>query len=214
MSLQVTDAEGNSSSKAVNNPSPTSASLAFAVVPVRISNVQFVNTANGISLTSRLNNGSNNIAIIAVTADSSTNTDTSTNASLKTLLKSIQLRVTHLSGADVTTINGMTIEQVNGNTGSIAGTLSLSNGSGTATFAMTGLGTDAEINNGTMKYYVVKADVTKDTTTDNDDYVKVEFAGFSNGEVTYSSNDTNYSGSNVTDLRVGLTKLDGTQINE
>lgn len=97
MSLDVTDAEGNSSSKAVTDPSATSASLAFAVVPVRISNVQFVNTANGISLTSRLNNGSNNVAIIAVTADSSTNTDTDTNASLKTLLKSIQLRVTHLT---------------------------------------------------------------------------------------------------------------------
>lgn len=214
LSMAVTDAEGANSGKTLSSFPTTSNSLAFAVIPVRISNVQFVDSANGISRASRLNNGENNVAIIAVTTEASINSDTATNSSLKTLLKQIQLRVTHFNATSWTTVNSVSIEKINGTTGSVAGTLSLAGGSGTATFDTTGLGTDAEISNQSVVHYVVKANVTKNGPQDNDDYVKVEFAGFTNSQVLYSSNDSVYSGTNVTDLRIGLTRLDGTQVNE
>jgi len=74
-------------------------------------------------------------------------------------------------------------------------------------------GVDYELENGTTTYFVVKATVTKDTTTDNDDYVKVQFDSL-NGVVSYQSDDTNHNDAAITDLRVGMTKLEGTQINE
>jgi hypothetical protein len=44
---------------------------------------------------------------------------------------------------------------------------------------MTNLNPDNEIDNGTTVYYLVKANYTKDSTSDNDDYIKVEFEDFS-----------------------------------
>lgn len=81
-----------------------------------------------------------------------------------------------------------------------------------ATFLLTG--TDYKLDNGTTTYFVVKADVTKGTTADNDDYVKVEFAAFNGSELKFRSDDTGNNDTSITDARLGITSLDGTQINE
>jgi hypothetical protein len=88
---------------------------------------------------------------------------------------------------------------------------------GTVTFDTTvsDFGSDDEIDNGSTLYYVVKADVVKDDANqaENNDFVKVSFKTMDNSQVVYSSDGTT-NNSDVTDLRIGLTKLDGTQINE
>ena len=83
---------------------------------------------------------------------------------------------------------------------------------GDATFLLTG--TDFELDNGTTTYYVVKANVTKGTTADNDDYIKVQFDAFNWDQVKYKSDDSWNNDTSITDARLGITSLDGTQINE
>jgi hypothetical protein len=111
-----------------------------------------------------------------------------------------------------TSVASYTIEKVNGDASTVAATVA----GGYVTFDTTavGLGSDDEIDNGTTVYYVVKANVTKDGTNDNDDYLKVEFDAFNASQVKYVSDSTSINNTSVTDLRIGLTKLDGTQINE
>jgi hypothetical protein len=75
-------------------------------------------------------------------------------------------------------------------------------------------GTDFEIDGGSTSYYVLKANITKWSANDNDDYVKVEFSAFDGGELQYKSNDLGNNDTSITDARLGITKLDGTQINE
>lgn len=197
-------------------------SLAFAVVPTRISNVSFVSEANGVTRATKLNNGSNNVAIIAITTDSSTNTNVN-GGTLKTNLKTVKLNVSKLTSAAGTAISAMTIEKVNGTEGSVAGTL-LNGAAGatfgandtpnTATFDVSSLSADDLIDNGTTVYYVVKATVTKDWTTDNDDYVKVSFDALNSSQIVYTADSAITGLADVTDLRIGQTKIDGTQINE
>lgn len=84
----------------------------------------------------------------------------------------------------------------------------------TVTFDTSAFTADDLIDNGTTVYYVVKATVTKDTTSDTDDYVKVSFDALNSSQMVYTANSAITGLADVTDLRIGLTKIDGTQINE
>ena len=216
VALYVTDAEGASSNKVVSNVN-TSASNAFAVLPVRVSNVALVSSANGVSVATSLSNGSNNVAIIAVTTDTSSNLNNSGSA-LKTQLTQVKL---DLDKYALTTASDLTIEKIGGTSGSTGATVTNAintTGSTTtvATFNLAGLGVDALVNNGSTVYFVVKANgVTKDTASDKDDYIQAKFSALNNSQVVYTA-DTSVNGqANVTDLRLGsVTKLDGVKVSE
>ncbi|EKD66657.1 MAG: hypothetical protein ACD_49C00025G0001 [uncultured bacterium (gcode 4)] len=226
LKLTVTDAEGASSNKVVSNPAITAASNAFSVLPVKVSSIAFVDSASGVSRATKLNNGSNNVAIIAVTTDSSTNTDSTDSSALKTVLQDIKLDVYNYDGGAVgTAITAMTIEKVNGTNAAIIANLLADDGGAAYTVAGGAVaadaffnlsGTDYQLDNGTTTYFVVKATVTKDATlgSDTDDYVKVQFDALNASNVIYASDDAVTNNTSVTDLRIGLTKIDGTQINE
>jgi len=209
LKLTVTDADGSESNKALAGFAQTDASNAFSVLPVRISNVAFVSSYNGINVTNKLTNGINNVAIIAITTDSSTNIDDTDGSSLKTLLTQIKMKESKLAS---TTGDAYTIEKINGDASTVSGTVA----GGYVTFITTGagLGTDDQIDNGTTVYYLVKVNVTKNNAVDNDDYLKLDFDSFTASQVEYCSDSTSANNALVTDLRIGLTKLDGTQINE
>ena len=219
--LDVTDAEGVSSRKvvtAIDTNSVSTASTKFSVLPVRVSNVTFADSFGGVARTAKLVSGTNNLAIVKVTTDSSTNTDDTDGGSLKTQLTEMTLDVTTLFGTALansgTTLASVTIEKINGSTGSVSSSgNTVSAGSGQFVFNMTQLGTDSDIENGSEVYYVVKATITKSSTTDNDDYVKAQFNALS-GQFKYKSDSTALNNTAVTDPRFSFTKLDGTQISE
>ena len=206
LSLLVTDAEGNSSNKSVTAPSQTSDSLAFKVLPVRISSVAFVDSYSSQSRDTKFNWGDQNLAIVALTTDSSTNTDTDW-GSLKILLTQLKLKISAYNAANYT---GFTVEKISGSDWAIAWTIATDY----VTFNTTALTGDDEIDNGTTAYYLIKATLAKTGSAENDDYIKVEFDALDGGEVTYASDHITYSGTTVTDLRIWVTKIDGTQINE
>lgn len=222
LSLDVTDADGASSNKTVITPALTSASLQFAVLPVRVSNVALVSSASGTSLASKFSNGTNNVAIIAVTTDSSSNTNTTSGASLKTQLSTVRVDVSKLSHAS-SVVGSLTIEKIGGSLTPIAGAVSsgsLGASSASAVVTFTTTGSDYDINNGSTVYYLVKAlSVTNSSGSglDKDDYIQVYFSGLntatgSTAGIEYSDDD---AGTTITDLRIGsLTKIDGIQINE
>lgn len=320
LDLVIDDAEGNSSNKVLSdwnndwtvdaqevvydddadasydeaaNDTDSGESLAFKVLPTKVSSVTFVDSISGTSRASKLNNGENNVAIIAVTTDSSSNVNTN-GGTLKTILKQVKLNQSRYSDTQIT---GYTIEKVNGTESAVSGAnaawtyvftptvadstnytvivdgtsytvtsdadataqeivellqaavnahadvtatednatltvtvdaskfataipgtsnLSVVNSSSTnvVTFDTSTFTTDDLIDNGVTVYYVVKANVTKDSDSDNDDYVKVSFDTLNNSEIVYSADDAITGLANVTDLRIGQTKIDGTQINE
>jgi hypothetical protein len=93
LTVQATDVEGDDSGKAITTgagvASATSASLAFKTVPVKISSVGFVSSYGGETVTSNITNGENTVGIIAITADSTTNSNSTDGSSLKTELESL-----------------------------------------------------------------------------------------------------------------------------
>lgn len=218
ISLSLT-AEGASSNKDVNGGSAITAgpSLAFDVLPVRVSNVALVSSANGVSVASKLSNGSNNVAIIAVTTDTSSNLN-GLGAGLKTAINSVKVDVDALSG---TTVTAYTIEKIGGTDG----VLDTKAPAAQVTFDLVaGTTNDNLVNNGSTVYYVVKATgVTKTAPVDNDDYIQVGFNDLSAGAITYAADTFNTVSTAdditgqalVTDLRLGsVTKLDGVKVSE
>lgn len=208
LALNVTDAEGAASNKVVANPAQTAASLAFAVVPVRVSNVALVSSANGVSVATSLSNGSNNVAIIAVTTDTSSNLNNN-GAGLKTNITSVAMDIEKLAA---TTVGGYTLEKIGGTELPVAGVVAGS----VVTFNVASFTADDLVNNGSTVYYVVKATgVAKNNTSDKDDYIQAKFNALNAGQVTYTADTAVNGQANVTDLRLGsVTKLDGVKVSE
>jgi hypothetical protein len=63
-------------------------------------------------------------------------------------------------------------------------------------------------------YFVIRADITKDSTNDNDDYAKIEFNDLSSSAVEYKSDDSSTNNTLITDLRLSQSKASWIQINE
>ncbi|MFZ2151084.1 MAG: S-layer homology domain-containing protein [Candidatus Absconditicoccaceae bacterium] len=231
LALQATDVEGDESGKAITAgagvATPTSASLAFAILPVRVSNIAFVNTYGGETVASQLNNGENVVGIIAVTTDTSTNTKLN-GTSLKTELESMKLVVAtdaaeYDASPDAGDISAFTVKKING---TIAAT-TVAQGNGTAMadavvlstaginlFRGVALGADEELENGTTTYYVVKATFSGLGSTVNK-YLQLKLENTDAGSVVeYSStesddNETYNATDNVTSLRIGSTSVNG-----
>lgn len=122
LKLQVTDAEGSSSSKVVTNPSDTLSSTAFNVVPVNVSAVTVAESREG----STLNDGASTVvAKVTLTADSTSNTKATDGATLKTKVEKLRFKVTSLSNLTAAWAGQFTIKRINpldGTNNSVAAT--------------------------------------------------------------------------------------------
>lgn len=205
IAFAVKKVEWADSFKQLTAPAQSLASNSFTVYPVRLSNVELVNSYNGYSINSKLLNGDNNAAIIKLTGENWNNTNTSNWATLKLLLSQIKMKMSKYTG---TTVNSVTIEKINGSdtpiTWSVAGWYITFN---TSTFT-----SDQKIETNSMSYYLVKVNVTKDNVQTTDDYVRFDFDWFNTWEVSYKSDEV--GDTDITKLGLDIVKLDWTQINE
>jgi len=250
--LTITDAEGNESNKDLAAASDGDAvvesqeigydsnsdgtfnaaetdsgeSLSYSVLPIKVSAVSFVSSYGGTSVSSSLNSGENTLAILALTTDSNTNTDTN-GGELKTALSNITVNISKLAGADATdstTLTSISIERVNGNDSdgvSADAIATVNTSAGTdddISFTMSNLTSDDNIlENGSTTYFAIKATVVKATNADIQDYAKVEFTDLDNTDngITYAADDNGISGyANVTEARIGVNTLEASQIND
>jgi len=235
LKLTVTDAEGASSAKTINMPAQTAASNKFSVVPVRISAVSFVNTYGGETVSSSLTNGSNTLGIIAVTTDSSDNTNSTDGSALKTELESMKVTISTDAPYDksnntaATDFTNLTVEKINGTnwvqpiTEQADGTTALAEDAiptDMNIFRGVALGSDKEIDNATTVYYVVKADFSS-LDSSNNKYIQLKLNDLDNSTtktVEYSSDNVDdvdwtwNASDNITSLRIGVTSIDGTSI--
>lgn len=203
--VTVTDAEGVSSKKLVSATNGSTYSKAFAISSVRVSAVAFVDSYAGVARATKLTAGANNLAILAVTADNTTNTKTSVAEILKTVVTNLKLQV-----LDNTTASGdlatVSVEKIGGN----GATASLTVSGGYATGALSAIGTDAEIAAGETVYFLVKGNVSLDVDGGNES-VQVSLENLNDGAVVYANND---GGASVSALRLTTTKLDGAKISD
>lgn len=223
LTFKATDVEGdesgNSISTGVGIASATSPSLAFTTIPTRISAVDLVDSYGGVSVATVLTNGVNNLAILKLTTDASTNTDADTGGSLKTLLTGITFDINANAGIAADTV---TVEKIGGtgdytfaaeNVAVLADTESTT----TVTVTMGSVATvNKEIDNSETSYYVIKASATG-LDSDSKLFAQVKFTDLDGGDIDYSSNDTDGLESSATDraaLYLGTTKLDGPKISQ
>ena len=231
LEMLITDAKWDESQKSVDVTSMDQAgevgdSKKFSVVPVRISNVAFVNSQGGETVSSSLTNGENTIGIIAITTDSSDNTNSTNGSALKTLLKDFKVTLNTDAVYDDTTANAaditaITVQKVNGITAAQSATLANGNAlpgpaawgtavTGINLFNNVNLGTDKEVENGTTVYYVVKATLAGLDSTENK-YVQLKLENLDTpNTVIYSSDEA--GAANITSLRIGTTSIDGTTL--
>ena len=235
LKLTVIDAEGDSSAKTIVMPAQTAASNKFSVVPVRISSVAFVSSYGWETVSSSLTNGSNTLGIIAVTTDSSNNTNSTDGSALKTELESMKVTISTDAPYDLsnntaaTDFTNLTIEKINGTnwSKSIAkkadGTTALGEDvvpTDMNIFRGVTLGSDKEIDNSTTVYYVIKADFSS-LDSSNNKYIQLKLKDLDSSTtktVEYSSDNVDdvdwtwNAADNITSLRIGVTSLDGPSI--
>lgn len=202
--VTVTDAEGVSSKKVITATNGSTYSKAFAINSVRVSAVAFVDSYAGVARATKLTAGSNNLAILAVTADNTTNTLQASSEILKTVIDSLKLQVSDSTLAS--SLTGITVEKVNGSIPAV----SLGYAGGYATGSLAGLGTDAEVAAGETVYFVIKGSVTLGGQA-GDESVQVSLENLNDGAIVYSDND---SGAAISALRLTTTKLDGAKISD
>ena len=214
LKLTITDAEWYSSSKAVTAPSQTAISKLFSVNSTNISAVSFVSSYNNVNVSSSLSAGDNNIAILSITTNSSVNTDSSDGGSLKTALEQIKFTVDY---ANINTFSGsdLSIERIWGAGNSAVSGLDVvvTDGAEVTLTWITDWTSDDLIDNGTTAYYLIKADLSLTGTNDHDSYIKVSFPTLNDSEIKYKS-DGSSNNTSVTDLRLWITTLNGTKIND
>lgn len=202
--VTVTDAEGVSSKKVVTATNGSTYSKAFAISSVRVSAVSFVDSFGGVSRATKLTSGTNNLAILAITADSTANTKQATTEVLKTVIDDLKLKLAQTVNTGATTL---TVEKIGGN----GSTASLAVSGGYATGSLSGLGIDAEISAGQTVYFVIKGSIGLDSGVAGNESVQVSLENLNDSAIVYSDDD---SGASVTALRLTTTKLDGAIISD
>lgn len=184
----------------------TGVSKDFGSLATRISAVTLTQTSSYGTVSSILKNGNQVAAIINVTADASSNT-TSDGKAVKTQLQTILVNISKLAA---TTINGITIQNADGDT--VAGVLNA--GVTTATFTVTG-NSDFEITPGSTETFIVKADVTKGGAGESDDYLEVSLDALNATDATanFSWKDSEDAAAKSA-LRLGTSSLSGFSLDE
>lgn len=247
LQLHAIKANGSSSSKLIygqavtttgaistTNYVGTGSSLAFSTIPTRISNVEFVSSYGGVNVSSTLTNGQNNVAILKITTDASSNTKVADGSSLKTVLKALRLSVeSDAKGATTGALalvnaanSGSIVVEKIGGTGinkeaALTSMTNVSPTEGLATVNLDSLDTNnIEIQNSTSVYYVVKASLANMSSTAQG-YVQVKLKALDStvgsANIEYKSSDILAGGiDNATNNRAALllstSSLDATKI--
>lgn len=171
LSLDADNVDGADSGDPIT-PTPSGQSYAFDVIPVHISNVEFVSSYGGYNVTTTYNSNTTDsvLAILKVTTNSWSNTELATNTILDAVLDTIQFTYP-------ATVTNVTLERVD-----------ISNGAQEP--AVTGLvqwGVD-DINNtltkGTIAYYVLEGDIATTAGT-----FTVKINSLDGGDFVYRSDD-------------------------
>lgn len=207
----------------------TAVSNVFAVVPVLITDLEFVSSYGGesVSTNNRLNPGQSTLAIVKFTNASHTNTDSTSGAALETLLQEVVFDIDK-SAALTLAVGETTIERIGGADGEIAATVSAAYGGGDEDLAADsagfltfdlegGMTSDHLLESGEVAYYVIKTSVTLDATSDFDDFLRISLenlnSGIANTPLTYKSDDL-LDVIQITEPRLDDSRLTGPQLNE
>ncbi len=227
LTMHVTDAEGVESNTTVlgddgtteisaTNPIATNESHDFAVVPVMISDVEFVSNYGGISL-DNLSTTPYNAAILKVTTASSTNIDQDDGSSLRTELVTLKLEVEYTrngySSGDIFTLKKIGSSD---NVG-ITAALGPATSPGTLSFTLTDGFTSADefINNGSISAYVLEAPGFGVVTTNSTVTVNlIDMDSGAPGEaIDYRSDDTEMNDL-IAPLRLQANEVNGIVITD
>lgn len=202
LNVSTDGAEGVSSNQDITSPIATSYSLPFYVFPIRISNVAFVTSYAGSTVSTSTAPGSNvNLAIIKVTADNWMNTDTTDGSALNMLIDTIEVvnnsnYVSNLTLRRIDISNGTDVSGV-GTTGDVS-------------FDLTSASTvDREIGSSEIAYYLIQGDITGVPSGSNT-VVRIDLENLDNGAFEFT-HDGSGAGT-YSALRLGFTRLDGTSI--
>lgn len=202
----------------------TATTKIFYMAGTKISNVDLVNSNGGKSVDTSLSGTDYyNVAIIAVTADASSNTDSDGNA-LKTIFASTTINI---EKAASTTIDTATIERIGGTDGEkslTVGTNLTSNvqTSGDLTGTLSSLMTnDQKIDPGTTAYYVVRVHVNAvSTATNYTNYVRANLNKLNGTSSVTAATDANinwkdgYNSTMFTALLLDTTSITGVKISK
>jgi hypothetical protein len=204
--LLIDEAQGVSSGDTVAAVSATSLSKTMGAVATKISAVSFVNSYNGVNVATSLSSDTmNNAAIIAVTAPATTNVKAD-GSEIKTAVKTIKVKV---DGNAAATTTVATLERIGGS-GTATSSDAVIDGNGYFTFTLSNV-LDSEIKGGETAYFALKVK-TVDFTGDQNSGSRSLTANLDNlngGNIVWAEND---GGANKSDLRLSITKLDGTTI--
>ena len=230
LTMEITDADG-ASDNTVTVPAETGASLGFAVVPVQVTGVSFVSETpgGGFKVPTKLTNGENIVGIVKVVNASHSNTAGDTGTKLRTAVDQLSFDFTYLYvDADtdlVTTITDPTLERFEGSDDEIdsdTASLDTTSGADTVTFdTLSDFSSDQYIDAGETVYYILRADVVKDITAENDDFIKVELTDLNGGDMVYGGDNAEFGVGSITftetvtsdgNVIVTFTKADGTTV--
>ena len=159
LAMTIDEAEGQSSGDDITATAGANTSNNFFSRAVRISNIEVLDSGThfGRSLitTNNLGNGENNLGIIKITTDSSTNTNTGDGSELELLLNSVNFTV-DVNGA---TLNSVEFERID--VTSTDSTFATTTGAtGLVTVDLSTADTTAKlIEEGTTAYYLVKVTI-------------------------------------------------------
>jgi hypothetical protein len=221
LELTVTELEGVSSGEQLAALAATDEANGFAVAAVKLDNLSFVDSYDGVTVGNKLVAGENVVAILKIDNAAHMNTTTANGVELETYLQEITLDVNHN-----TMITAHSIERLDRNAdgkvsgGAIGGnfvTLDLTDGGG----LYPANASDNEIESGEVAYYAITVTVTLDGNSDSDEFVKVLMDNFrtansavsnARSSVVYSSNE---AGAELVDTaRIKATRIEAKQLNE
>jgi hypothetical protein len=114
VSFAVTTVKGVKELASSANHSATS-TLTTGTVPVQVTNLAFLSSAEGISVESKLTSGSNNVAIFSVETAAHTTTESSDGSIADTKVNNVLFDLDKLSASNDTLIAGATIERIGRN---------------------------------------------------------------------------------------------------
>jgi len=197
-SLAVTTARGVSSSEAVP-PAVTANSNALFIYPVRISNVAFVNSAEGINIGNTSSGSGENIAILRITADNWNNTDVNNGTLLTAVLEELTLRS---SSANLTNLR---IERLGvGNNTQVVPSVS----GNEFTFDMSSAPAVVnELDRQQVAFFLVRGDLAPHSSNYS---VRVSIEDLNGGDLTFSHDE--FGADTVDALNIGLSRVESQSI--
>lgn len=180
----------------------------FRVVDVGIKNISFVTEAEWVRTQDKLQNGKNTVGILEIQLGNWANNEQTNGRLLDLVLDHLTLDIYK---NNTTTLNNISIERLDGNyeernwaiinsTGNIQGSFVWNNSN------------DAILQPWRTVYFAIYADVQKNSSNNNDDYIKVQLNNLYDNSIQYSSFQSNSI--SIEWVRVNKRTIEASQINE